>query len=350
MGRPTPRPAALRRGPGSRIPSTGRFVHSVLAVFESVRGSILTHNSTLGRDHPDLVVRNCFGTDTSGRCVRPTRRCATTPPCSPPKQVRDLPLEGLSIEAYGQLGAAHGGQHDKTAGAYTALGETILSICCCDACRRSWSLGGLDPDATQRALQEASTAAAREGATATPEDLLGTALAGQLLSQRQHHTESLLAQVMSEVSAVNSSLRITLHAQSDPWATGASPGLTPGSAHMAHCVLVPIEPTDPESAALLSVARSSIPAGVATAAVCEPPRTDPSRRVRRARETPRERCRRASPLPFRSRQQPAASAFLVPRVDVILTARDPSPNIGAIAGRETLTCRPDPELVFSYDM
>ncbi|MGA2528414.1 MAG: hypothetical protein ABSG36_04535 [Acidimicrobiales bacterium] len=227
---------------------------------------VLTHNSTLGREHPDLVVRNCFGDRYEWALCPTNEEVRDYAALLAAQAVRELPLEGISIEAYGQLGAVHGGHHDKSAGAYTALCETILSICCCDACKRGWSLRGLDPDATQLALREASDAAMREGATATPEDLLGTPLAGQLLAQRQRHTDSLLTEVLSEVSDLNASLRITLHAQGAPWATGASPGLTLESAKMAHCVLVPVEPTDPGTPALIAATRSSVPSHVATAA------------------------------------------------------------------------------------
>jgi hypothetical protein len=226
---------------------------------------VMTHNSALGRDNRDLVVRNCFG-DAYEWALCPAneevREYAALLAC---EAVRGLRLEGISLEACGQLGAAHGGHHDKTAGTYSPLGEVILSICCCAACQRTWSVRGLDTASVVPALQ-AAFKATLHAVDATPEDVLGTPLAAELLAVRQRHLDALFDEVLTELRAEGISLPITLHAQPNPWATGASPGLTPTSARRAHTVLVPVEPTSSHSEELIAATRALVPEDVDIAA------------------------------------------------------------------------------------
>jgi len=222
---------------------------------------VLTHNSALGRDNRDLVVRNCFG-DAYEWALCPAneevREYAALLAC---EAVRGLPLEGISLEACGQLGAPHGGHHDKTARAYSPLGELILSICCCHACQRTWSVRGLDTGSVVAALRAASEVALHS-LDATPEDVLGTPLATELLTVRQRHLDVLFDEVLTELATECISLPITLHAQPDPWATGASPGLTPVSACRADTVLVPVEPTSIHSGEVIAATRALVPGNV----------------------------------------------------------------------------------------
>ncbi|MGO9584550.1 MAG: hypothetical protein ACLP36_17325 [Acidimicrobiales bacterium] len=228
---------------------------------------VLTHNSALGRRQRDLVVRNCFGDSYEWALCPANEEVREYAALLSVEAVRGLALEGISLEACGQLGAEHGGHHEKSAAAYTPLASQILSICCCDACRRAWSVQGLDPGATVQALREASEVAQHEaGAGARPEDCLGAPLAAQLLACRQRHTDALLEQVHGELRDSGVRPRISLHAQSDPWATGASPGLTPASAQRAEAVLVPVDPTSARSGEVIAAARRSVPAGVKVAA------------------------------------------------------------------------------------
>ena len=160
-----------------------------------------------------------------------------------------LPLEGVSLEACGQLGVAHAGQHEKSAGAYTPLAEQILSICCCAACRRGWSIRGLDTGAVVRSLREAyESAMGEKSPDASPADVLGPQLANQLLACRHTHTDNLLNEVLGAIGEISPSLDVSLHARPDPWATGASPGLTPTAARQVHAVLVPVEAASPNVA------------------------------------------------------------------------------------------------------
>jgi hypothetical protein len=236
---------------------------------------VLTHNSLLGRRHRELAVRNCFGDIYEWALCPANEEVRDYAALLASEAVRELPMEGISIEACGQLGARHGSHHDKTAAAYGPLAETILSICCCDACGRAWSLQGLERSAVMSALRESVSAATKEPAgVARPEDVLDPKLAAQLLASRQHHVDVLCAQVLDELAAMGG-LRVTLHAQADPWATGASPGLTPASAGRVHCVLAPVEPTSPGSSQVIARLRALLPEGVDAAGYLNLLGTDP---------------------------------------------------------------------------
>jgi hypothetical protein len=229
---------------------------------------VLTHNSALGRKHRDLVVRNCFGDLYEWALCPGSEEVREYAALLAAEAVRGLPLEGISLEAYGQLGSEHGGHHEKTFKAYTPLAEQILSICCCDACERDWEVLGADAGETVRKLRGAFEAAQDLAGVdgATPCKVLGAPTAELLLTSRQRQTDTLLEGVLAGLANVEPSLRITLHAQSQPWATGASPGLTPTSARRADAVLVPVEAAAPNSPAVIAAARHCVPAGVSVAA------------------------------------------------------------------------------------
>jgi hypothetical protein len=256
-------------------PWTGRedsFKHAVEALDAGgLRVSawvVLTHNTTLGREHRDLAVSNCFGDSYDWALCPANAEVREYAALLATEAVRDLALEGVSLEACGQLGVEHGSHHEKTAWAYSPLGEEILSICCCGACQRSWEAEGMDARATVQALKEAFETAERQhdGAVGAPEEVLGAATAASLLTCRQHHCDALLEEVLGSLLSADDSLRITLHAQASPWATGASPGLTPSSAQRPNAVLVPIQATSTNIAGDVAAARHLVPPEVSVAA------------------------------------------------------------------------------------
>ena len=61
------------------------------------------------------------------------------------------------------------------------------------------------------------------------EEVLDNQTAEALLGCRQRNTDLLLGEVFDALGSTEPSLRVTLHAEADPWVTGASPGLTPWS-------------------------------------------------------------------------------------------------------------------------
>jgi hypothetical protein len=206
---------------------------------------VLTHNTRLGTAHGDVAVTNCFG-DRYPYALCPAhaevRDYAATLAA---EAVRDVPLAGISLEACGQLGLDHNGHHEKTAGAWTPTQARVLSVCCCPACRRGWLARGLDPVEVVDALR-----AAVAGAAEPQHDL-----AGALLATRQESTDLLRTEVLDWLAEHAPSVPVTLHAKADPWATGASPGLTPTAAKSVDALLVPAWSTDLATAA--EVARAA---------------------------------------------------------------------------------------------
>lgn len=194
---------------------------------------VLTHNSRLGAECPDVAVVNCFGERYSYAL------------CPSWGEVREyaatLAAEGaagadaVSLEACGQLGLTHGSHHEKTDGAFSASAARWLSVCCCLACQRGWVELGLDPDVVVSSLR----AAVRSDAG----DVSGSA---GVLATRHAAADLLRREVLDRLD-----VPVTLHAHPDPWATGASPGLTPAAASEVAAVLVPAWPTDPSTADLV---------------------------------------------------------------------------------------------------
>jgi len=130
--------------------------------------------------------------------------------------VRDVEVDGVSLEACGQFGIVHTGHHEKTF--YSPQEQRLLSVCCCDACRSAWS----SPDGVVASLRSGQ-------------------LVPEVLEARHAATDALRAEVLS---AVPPGVRVTLHGHPDPWMTGSSPGLTPAAASCVDAVLVPVWPTD----------------------------------------------------------------------------------------------------------
>lgn len=193
------------------------------AGFEVAAWIVLTHSSLLGEANPDLAVVNCWDEPYAyALCARHehVRRYAETLAA---EAVRDTPTTTVILEACGQLGFGHGGHHEKTDGAYDATTQQLLSICCCAGCREDWADRGLDAEATVAALRTATGV----GPGASIDD---TTLA-TLLDSRHAAADELRHRVIAAVrDAAPGVAEIALHAQPDPWATGASPGLTPTTA------------------------------------------------------------------------------------------------------------------------
>jgi len=175
---------------------------------------VLTHSTRLGEANPDLAVVNCFDE------VYPYALCPQSPEVREyaatlaAEAVRGVPCSSVILEACGQLGIVHGGHHEKTEGAYDAQTQRLLSICCCVACRDAWRAQSLNPDRVVASLRAGTPVRA----------VLDT-----LLEIRHTATDMLRHKVIDAVRSA-APLEIVMHAQPDPWATGALPGLTPTAA------------------------------------------------------------------------------------------------------------------------
>jgi hypothetical protein len=193
---------------------------------------VLTHNTRLGLENPSMAVVNCFGER------YPYALCPAHPEVRAyaatlaAEAVRDVAVDGISLEACGQLGLVHLGHHEKTDGAFSAEQVRLLSVCCCAACRAGWQSAGLDPSAVIAGLRAGS-------------------VPDEVLAHRHAGTDALRAEVLTAVRTQAPGIPVTLHANPDPWATGPSPGLTPAAASDVDALLVPAWPTTEASAELV---------------------------------------------------------------------------------------------------
>ncbi|OXM60276.1 hypothetical protein [Amycolatopsis vastitatis] len=184
---------------------------------------VLTHNSQLGYEHPDVVVRNCFGE------AYPWALCPSQPAVREyaakvtAEAVAGLELSSVILEACGPLGAVHQHQHEKTDGVWAPAVARLLSICCCDACASSWDV---DADTVRAQLVEEIRRLIATGDLGVTADGLPPSLTQELLRVRQKATDELRAAVLATLPE---GIRVVLHGALDPWVTGALPGLTPSA-------------------------------------------------------------------------------------------------------------------------
>src|SRR5207244_7408314 len=113
---------------------------------------VLTPPTRLGSAFPELAVTNCHG-DRYPYALCPAhpevREYAATLAA---EAVAGVAVDGVSLEACGQLGLAHNSHHEKTEGAWTPEESRLLSVCCCSACRSAWAARGLDHTEVVHAL------------------------------------------------------------------------------------------------------------------------------------------------------------------------------------------------------
>ena len=227
---------------------------------------ILAHSSRLGRDRPDLAVRNCFGDSYPYALCVANEEVREFMALLAAEAVRDVPIAGLSLESCGQLGFAHNGLHEKTVGAYSPLAERILSVCCCAGCRRDWTTAGTEPDQVCASLRQA-LATAQGDLEATPDDVLvGPELTDLLLATRFGNQDLARGEVLAGLREAAPAVRLTMHGQADPWATGPSPAITAGALADVDAVLVPAWNDNQETRSAISAARQLAPADVSVGA------------------------------------------------------------------------------------
>ncbi|QKV74385.1 hypothetical protein [Amycolatopsis sp. Hca4] len=193
---------------------------------------VLTHNSRLGYEHPEVVVRNCFGES------YPWALCPSQPAVREyaaavvANSVAGLELSSVILEACGPLGAVHQHQHEKTDGVWAPAVARLLSICCCDACAAAWDT---DADTVRAQLVEEVRRLIATGDLGITGDRLPPSSTQMLLRGRQQATDALRAAVLATLPP---GTRIVLHGALDPWVTGALPGLTPSAADDVDAVVL----------------------------------------------------------------------------------------------------------------
>lgn len=178
---------------------------------------VLNHNSRLGREHPDLAAVNCFGDR------YPYALCPQQPAVREyaalltVEAMRDAPIAGVTLEAWGQLGVTHNSLHDKTIGAWNPLATRFLSVCCCLACQAAWRRRGADAAAITASLRQAITS---QNFDDIPREMDADTLELVLSCRHAAAAESLDA-VLRAMDAESGSPEVSIFAAVDPWA-GAS--------------------------------------------------------------------------------------------------------------------------------
>ncbi len=205
---------------------------------------VLTHNSRLGTDHPDVAVVNCFG-DRYPHALCPrwpeVQRYAATLAV---EAVRGANISGVLLEAWGQQGIAHAGMHDKTAGAWSPTATRLLSICCCTACQQAWPV---DP---AHAIAELRDAVRYQRESTVAEEIRATKAAG---------AAQLLATV---VDALGPDLPVTVFTDPDPWSATPVGAVDPRVA----TAVVSAWSTDPTRATAVAAARAALPPDITVGA------------------------------------------------------------------------------------
>jgi hypothetical protein len=178
---------------------------------------VLTHNSALGRAHPDLVVRNAFGD------LYPYALCPAAPDVQEycltlvEEVLGSAPLDGVILEACGPMGFDHAGKHEKTEfPQWDEVDRTLLSLCFCRACRDRYDSAGVDHDRLAQVVR-----AGVDTGSGTVEDRLGERLAAEVAAIRTGIARQLRELLVGRCRSVDPSVRITVHGSSDPWATGS---------------------------------------------------------------------------------------------------------------------------------
>ncbi|GGM02811.1 hypothetical protein ACFFX1_39655 [Dactylosporangium sucinum] len=169
---------------------------------------VLTHNTRLGTEHPDVTVTNCFGDRYPYALCPSWDEVRDYAALLAAEAVHEVPLSMVSLESCGQLGVVHAGHHDKTVEAWDEQARRWLSVCCCPACRRAWVTAGADPERIVGQLR----AAVRTGSAVDDAELI--------LGARLRAAEQLRRQCAGALGGTP----VLLHAGVDPWATGPSPG------------------------------------------------------------------------------------------------------------------------------
>ncbi|GHH44469.1 hypothetical protein [Streptomyces candidus] len=196
---------------------------------------VLAHNSRLGTENPDIVVRNAYGDR------YPWAPCIARPEVQ--EYLAALAAEaavrpgarGTELESCGWYGLAHLHAHDKTGG--VALGDAaqyLMSLCFCTTCRTGYTEHGADPDvlasAVRQCLKPLWSAGGGTSASGWPAvvELLGTGLAAATLGWRTGTARVLQELVLGAVRAAAApGFQVLLHADPAPYRSGANPGVDP---------------------------------------------------------------------------------------------------------------------------
>jgi hypothetical protein len=205
---------------------------------------VLTHNSRLGTECPDVTVVNCFGDHyPHALCPRwpEVQHYAATLVV---EAVRGADISGVLLESWGQQGVAHTGMHDKTAGAWSPAATRLLSICCCTAWQKAWPL---DP---APAIAELRDAVRYQRESIVAEEIRATKAAG---------AAELITTV---IDALGPDIPVTVFTDLDPWSAIPVSAVDP----RVTTAVVSAWSTDPARATAVATARAALPPDITVGA------------------------------------------------------------------------------------
>jgi hypothetical protein len=216
---------------------------------------VLTHNSRLGAEHPDLVVRNAFG-DAYPYALCPSHSDVIDYCRTLVSEVVALgEPDGIVLEACGPLGFSHGGHHEKTDGAdWGAVHQQLLSLCVCPACVARYRADGVDAADLVTRIR----AGVDDPDTASVPDALGE-WAQPVSRARTSVVRELRQLLVAEARAQSPRIRVTLHASADPWATGPFATVAPDLAAPADALVVTCWPGPDQGVANIAAMRALAP-------------------------------------------------------------------------------------------
>ncbi|MER7365234.1 hypothetical protein [Nonomuraea wenchangensis] len=184
--------------------------------------TVLTHNSHLGTASPDLIVRNAFG-DPYPYALCPAHEDVLDYCDHLVREILTLAApDGLILEACGPMGFGHQSVHEKTFGAdWTAVDSDLLSLCFCTSCAPRY------PEPTRARVRAVLDRTLPTPDLLTVEEALGP-LADEVRTTRVDLSTTLRRRLLTTIREIAPNIPIALHANPDPWATGAFAALPSG--------------------------------------------------------------------------------------------------------------------------
>lgn len=169
--------------------------------------TVLTHSSRLGDLHPDLTVVNAFG-DRYPYALCPSNQDVVEYCQTVVEEIIALGSpDGIILEACGALGFVHGGHHEKTEGSdWGPIRQKLASVCFCAGCSAKYP----DASALRSQIREAIDAG-------EPDEM---PLDSSIAEIRASVAGDLRKRLVNRIRELAPDIRVIVHANSDPWATG----------------------------------------------------------------------------------------------------------------------------------
>ncbi|RKN51194.1 hypothetical protein [Micromonospora endolithica] len=184
------------------------------------------HRSAVATTRPDLALRNAFG-HPYRHALCPARPEVVEHAADLVRRAAAVPgVTGLDLEAFGYLGWAHQGAHDKIGVALRPADRWLLSLCLCAACGTEFTAAGVDPTALAERVRAVVRGQLAEPRPAAPEPAtdavaaLGRPLHDVVLAVRAAVVRRLVAAAVAAAGDTPVSLRAT----ADPYATDGKAG------------------------------------------------------------------------------------------------------------------------------